>query len=161
MAKMSKPEYDKHRWHQPLYLARLIYRTQVTKSRKRSHPAPVYTIELFVGWLLNHPEFPKIYMDWVKSGYHKDYRPSVDRLDNGKGYSFQNIRLTTWVDNDRKGVEQRSCPVEMLDETDVVIKEYCSIAEAARATGIKGVSQVICGAAKTAGGFKWRKKTIQ
>ena len=37
--------------------------------------------------------------NWVNSGYKRDMKPSIDRLDNSRGYSFDNIRLVTFREN--------------------------------------------------------------
>ena len=48
--------------------------------------------------------------------------------------------------------------IYQIDNDGVVTNEYLSIAEAARSVGIdrKGISDVIKGSQKTAGGFYWK-----
>jgi hypothetical protein len=46
--------------------------------------------------------FYELYNNWIDSGYKKSDKPSVDRIDDYKGYSFDNIQLMTWKENNKK-----------------------------------------------------------
>lgn len=58
--------------------------------------------------------------------------------------------------NRQKCIEVKSRPVIQLDTNNNIIKEYKSITEARNETGIKGITNVVTGLAKTAGGFIWK-----
>lgn len=77
---------------------RVIYKTQKSNSKRRGHEPPSYTKEQLREWLYKN-NFKKLYDNWVKSGYKKYKKPSVDRIDDFKHYSLDNIRLGTWMDN--------------------------------------------------------------
>lgn len=77
---------------------RVMYKTQVRNSKARNMDLPSYTKEQLKVWLYNN-NFEKLYNDWVNSGFEKAIKPSVDRLDDFKPYSFDNIRLVTWKEN--------------------------------------------------------------
>ena len=49
--------------------------------------------------------YKEFYDKWVASGYKKNLKPSVDRLDDFKGYSLDNIKLGTWKDNKKHQVK--------------------------------------------------------
>ena len=46
--------------------------------------------------------------------------------------------------------------IKQLDMNNNLIKEFSSITEATIQTGIKGISNVLIGRAKTAGGYLWQ-----
>lgn len=79
-----------------------IYSAQKTTSKKRGHSKPTYSKIELTEWITSNPNFYKLYNKWVNSNYNKMLKPSIDRLDNSKGYSFDNIRLTDWKTNHNK-----------------------------------------------------------
>lgn len=80
-------------------LINVSYHTMVRNSLSRNLPAPEMTKKQFSEWILKHEDFPSLYENWKKSDFDKWKRPSIDRLDNSKGYSLLNIRLVTWREN--------------------------------------------------------------
>lgn len=60
--------------------------------------------------------------------------------------------------NRQKCIEVKSKPIQQLDKNNNVLNEYKSITEARNKTNIKGIANVLCGLAKTAGDFVWRYK---
>ena len=133
---------------------------QVQHSITRGHQPPKYTREEFVEWMLNHPSFTRLFAEWVESGYIKDVRPSVDRLDNSYGYSFDNIRLVTFRENYMQyhndkvsGIEKGDCKaIRKITKDGEVVGEYFSVAEALRQHGKKPnnarISAVLTGSRK-------------
>ena len=122
---------------------RVIYKTQKSNSKRRGHNPPTYTKEELKEWLYKNG-FKKLYDEWVSSGYDKIKKPSVDRIDDFKSYSFENIRLTTWGANklhqvedalSGKGTSGRKCkPVLQLKDGGLVA-EYVSFSECRRVMG--------------------------
>ena len=111
-----------------------------------------------------------LYNEWVTSGYDKYAKPSLDRIDDYKGYSFDNIQLMTWGENDTKGSldvrnginNKHSKAVLQYDLNGNFIKEYYSMAQAERETGVShsNISNV-CQHKRyliTSGGYKWEYK---
>lgn len=80
-------------------IIRVIYHAQVQACKLRNHPPPSYTIIELKNWISSHKDFLKLYNNWVKSNYDKWLKPSIDRLNNKKTYSLDNIRLVTWKIN--------------------------------------------------------------
>jgi hypothetical protein len=86
-------------------------------------------------------------------------KPSVDRLDDYKGYSFSNIRLVTWQDNREHQQNNRTqgigkdgalChSIEKLNEEGEVIKTYTSYQDVRRQEGF-----CVHYAIKAKGGYK-------
>lgn len=80
-----------------------IYNKQKSKSITRGHNAPSYTREELRHWLYSQDLFHELYEIWAESDYMSLLKPSIDRINNNKGYSMDNIRLMTWAENDARG----------------------------------------------------------
>jgi hypothetical protein len=143
-----------------------IYFTQVSSSKYRGHDLPKYSKECLVNWALSQDKFYDLYNEWVISGYPKEKTPSVDRLDDSKGYSFDNIQIVDWktnrqkfCDNVKKGIDTRMCKtVNQYTIEGKFIKQFYSLRQAERETKINNshISAVCRGVQKTAGGFIWK-----
>lgn len=146
----------------------LKYRNQNTSCKSRGHNPPEYTLDEFKEWILSQDKFHVLFEEWVKSDYDRNLSPSVDRLDDYKGYSFDNIQLMTWDENRLKGHRdamnginnKRSIIVMQFDLNEVFINEYYSACQASRDTGVhQGTIGMCCrGEQRMAGGFKWKYK---
>ena len=89
--------------------------------------------------------FKVLYNNWVESNYDKKKKPSIDRIDDFKGYSIGNIQLTTWELNKEKQTQDiligrstsgvRCKPVLCFDKDGKVVAEYVSYSSAKRAIG--------------------------
>ncbi len=148
--------------------ARIIHKSQVQRAKTHTHKKVEYTkIELYE-WIILQPSFNNLYINWVESGYNTPDKPSVDRIDNSKGYSFNNIQLMTFRDNKlksdkdiRRGTLAHGVnPVKEVSQytkDNVLINTYISLMEAQRITGVPNSNIVKCckNIRKTAGGFKW------
>lgn len=80
-----------------------IYGTQKYNQRERGHGTMPYTQEELFDWFVSQPHHLDLMNDYIESGLDKNKVPSVDRLDNTKGYSLDNIQLITWEENRLKG----------------------------------------------------------
>ena len=76
-----------------------IYYDQCYSSKTRGHTPPTYTKEELYTWITSQPGFNLLYQAWVDSNYTSDFKPSCDRLDNSKGYTFDNLELVSWKVN--------------------------------------------------------------
>ncbi len=140
-----------------------IFSHQKEASKHRCHKPPLYSLNSLREWLLSQDSYHLLYDNWVKSGYKKELSPSIDRIDDYKGYSFDNIQLMTWSENDRKGSfcirnginNKLSKAVKQITKDNVEIKTHISISMATRDTGAKNIGKCLAGERKTAGGFKW------
>lgn len=145
-----------------------VYATQKRSSKIRGDSPPEYTKEEFLEWLISQKKFHKLYNNWVKSGYEKNLSPSVDRLNDYKGYSFDNIQVLTWQENMAKGHKDAKEGVNNKQNKIVLqftkdgefVSQYHSGMEAERQTGINNgyISNVCLGKLKCAGGFLWKHK---
>lgn len=147
-----------------------IYAAQRHRSKKRGHPFPSYSKVELTLWLYDNG-FKYFFELWESSQYSKDKVPSVDRLDDYKPYTINNIKLGTWKDNNDRyskdviaGVNTKHCKaVNKLTVTGEFIKRYYSMAEASKATGVgqPHISQVCNGKRKVAGGFVWEFSVVK
>lgn len=147
---------------------RTIHKTQNLHSGRRGHGPVQYSKAELSEWLYGNG-FKGIYLKWRDSGFNKDLKPSVDRIDDFIPYSFDNIRLGTWLDNRNhlyrdiltgKGTGGKRCsPVRQYKSNGLFIAEYISQSEAGRQTGVnhRRISMCCAKKIKLAGGFIWRK----
>lgn len=77
---------------------RVLYKTQKRHQKLRGHGDMPYTKNELKIWLEDNG-FKESFEFWKKSGYINELKPSIDRLDDFKGYDFDNIRLVTWKEN--------------------------------------------------------------
>jgi hypothetical protein len=146
----------------------VIYSHQKQRSVKRGHEAPAYSLDELRNRLLSDPLYTSIHKEWVESGYQKDLTPSIDRIDDYKGYSFDNIRIVTWKENNKRYQRDRVAGINNKHNSAVVclsadgsfVNEYHSQKDAFRKTGIPNTSIAVCCKKKnrTAGGYYWRFK---
>lgn len=106
--------------------------------------------------------------NWVASGFDSKLKPSGDRLDDYRPYSFDNLRLVTWGENENKAChdirnginnkKSKACIQISLDGE--VLAEYFSLREAARVTGSDSAGIAACckGKQKKHNGFIWKYK---
>lgn len=110
------------------------------RSKQRKHAPPKFTKVQLTKWLYDNG-FQKLYDDWVNSGYNRWKKPSCDRLDDSKGYSFDNMRLVTWKENHDKNKKElekkRRKAIQQVDLDGTVTKEWESIAQARRELGFE------------------------
>ena len=147
-----------------------IYAQQKRSSKKRNHSKPSYTKKEFINWMFSQSNFEKLYNDWVKSDYAKDLAPSVDRLDDYKPYSLDNIQLMTWKENrekayedQRRGINNKNAKtVHQYDINNNFIKSYVSVAIVAKENRVQQpcISRCCLNKQKTSGGYKWKYEKI-
>jgi hypothetical protein len=133
-------------------LVKTIYSMQKKKSLIRGYKAPSYTEKELLNWVLQSPQFSKLYDSWVNSSYESSKRPSIDRINDYKSYSIDNIQLMIWEENNTKGKVDKvtginnkdNIAVDMLDLQGNFIKRFHSISEAARM--FNGIPSNIVGA---------------
>jgi len=147
-------------------LASRMYESQKYYSKIRKHPTPSYPKEVFVQWIMQQSEYHFIYDKWLVTNYNKDFKPSIDRINDYLPYTLENIQLTTWKENiDRghkdikDGINNKvSVAVDQFSLGDVFIRSFHSMSEANRILGVSqgGISSACKGKQITAGGYKWK-----
>ena len=139
---------------------RIIYINQKTKQ-KRTNITVNYTYEEFKNYFIDDEIYLKIYLSWVESGYDKQKKPSVDRINPKGNYEFKNIQIMTWEENNNKGIRERLKKVFMIDKkSNKIIRTFNSLLNTERFIGIKNsrknISSCCNGRIKSAYGYKWK-----
>jgi len=103
-------EYDKHR--QKHNRTRIFnHRYNQIKQRIEGRATRKYNVEgkqilsyeEYCVWIKNNIDnFEKLYRDWETSGFDRKLTPSIDRIDNKKSYTADNMRWTSLTVNCRK-----------------------------------------------------------
>ena len=142
---------------------RVIYKTQVKNSRDRGHGLLPYSKNEIAKWMYDNG-FKCLYDEWLLSGHKKDKKPSIDRIDDLFGYSFDNIRLVTWLENrnhqyldiiNGAGSSGKRCKaVNKFDSNKRLISTYVSYSSAARDIGYS-LEYQIKNNVKCRNGFYW------
>lgn len=133
-------------------LVKQIYRNQEKSSAARGYAAPAYTRSELFAWVMSEPEFHALYAAWEASGFRSKFQPSIDRLDDYVSYRLDNIRVVTWNENHRKGLNslkdgsntKTNLAVDMLSLDGEFIQRFHSVSEAARQ--FNGIPSNIIGA---------------
>ncbi len=143
-----------------------------SKTRKMSMPS--FTKQELKEWAINNKIEERIKI-WSENGCLKSETPSVNRLDDYKPYTLENIELTNWEDNNKKGrgsikvkelvhsvlgniaKKMFSRPVIKSDLNGKVLALYPSAREAARQnnTDSGSISSVCRGEKHTHHNYKW------
>lgn len=144
------------------------YHKQKARTRVKKLPEIGYNKKQLYDYLICNDEFILLHKEWAESGFKKELSPTIDRINPMLGYSFDNIQIMSWGENNRKGRHsiktglntKTLVPVIQFDKNKNKIREYFSIAEASRITGINksSISGCVNGRTKTCGGFIWKKK---
>lgn len=105
-------KYDKDRIRNNfnyIFIHRYSGMKQRTEGRtKRKYTClgkKIMTKEEFIDWCYeknNFDKFIKLHNKWRKEKYIRIYAPSIDRVDNNKGYTIDNIRWITQQQNSKK-----------------------------------------------------------
>ena len=142
---------------------RVIYKTQVSNSKRRGHELPEYTKEQLSEWLYNNG-FKELYYIWKNSNFDKKLKPSCDRQDDYKNYSLDNIKLTTWDNNNKNHITDRYMgrstsgkickKLLQLDSNKNLIAEYVSFSSARRSMKYS-MERAIRSGRKDRNGFYW------
>lgn len=138
-----------------------------SKSKKRGNFCDIKKQDL-INWLIYNGIIEK-FRHYINSGYLKDVKPSIDRIDDYKGYSFDNMQLITWKENRLKGVKSEkhkinssiinkknfSKTVYQYDKSYNLINTFSSCVEASIVTKIHAVdiNRVCLSQRKSSHGF--------
>lgn len=150
-------------------LVKKIFHNQRMTTSKMGRSLPTYTEKELFNWMMASG-YEALWSAWVNSGYDRWYSPSIDRKDNTKSYSLDNIQLLTWrenLDNQKKDniagryLHSGSKAVDQLSLDGTFIRTYPSIAIAMRdiaghRKGVSNITSVCTGKWYSAYGYKWR-----
>ena len=132
-----------------------LYQGMVDRCKNKmsyKNRAVEFSIAEFKQYIKRH-NFKKIYNEWVESGYAMSLSPSVDRINNKKGYLINNIQIVTLGDNVKKDRRGENINTAVLKEADVLVAREAyrsktkTIAQLAREYGVQraGMGKAIHG----------------
>lgn len=130
-----------------------IYHHQRRRSRVD------YSLKRLHDKFLNDRKFNRLYKEWVKKNFNKQFKPSIDRISCKKHYFIENIHCLTWAENRFKQTMERRCRkgkvYQMIGQK--IIKIYKSQRDAVRKTGLSQsqMSKVLNKKGFTCGGYIW------
>lgn len=105
--------------------------------------------------LITEEELQKL---WFRDKAYEMKKPSIDRIDNDKDYTYNNCQF---LEHNENSVKDKRKPIIRYDLNGNFIDEWISIAEATRKLKILHIHLCCKGLRKTAGGFLWRYKNEQ
>jgi len=76
------------------------------KIYKSTYGKPFLDKDEWIRWCYkedNYKQFMKIYNNWVQANFERKLTPSIDRIDNSKGYNTKNLQWLTQSENCIKG----------------------------------------------------------
>lgn len=152
---------------------RLLENTRRWRKTKRgvvtnlfSHLKQRNSVDFDLDWLhefSNCKKFNRLFDEWVKSGYLKQFKPSLDRVNCKKGYEPSNVQWLSWSENRYKQTMERRCRKGRVIQMqgNKVIKIHKSQRKAVIDTGISqgNISSCLNGRRETAGGYNWKYET--
>jgi hypothetical protein len=135
--------------------------SHITERCKKYNRELGFNSDDLLNWCRGNHEFQNIYFNWVKSGFIKNLKPSVDRKNPLMGYTFDNIQITTYLFNRTKGDSEKLIlwgrPIIQYDLQGRIVNRFASIKEGAKYLNLHRclISAVLAGQRNHTGGFKF------
>ena len=100
------------------------YNGMRNRNKAKSFGELKFSCEQFEKWVLDNysEKFYLMFEKYVNSGFDKYEKPSIDRIDDYKGYTFDNMQLLNWRENNEKGRKSNKNKISCAE----VAKRYCS-----------------------------------
>lgn len=138
----------------PEGVLKVLYYNQILSSKVRGHEPPAYSASELVDRFINDSYYLQLHAAWLFGGKQKNDKPSFDRIDTTKGYSFDNIELTTWAINQQRGWDDRKVPVVIFKDG-AFVGRFSSQRDAERQLGLKfrGGQRMLRDSGRTSHGF--------
>lgn len=175
IAEYSKEYRKKSKYKKSAWITKVYGRMKRDNKNKFDLASLPFSKEEFVKWLDSKycVEFDKLFSEWVNSGFLKNKVPSIDRIDDYQSYTFENMQLLTWEENDLKGRLSEKNKKQMREMTKKIfskpviqiniddgsiVNSFPSAREAGRCLSIdaSGISACCRGELKYSKGFVWR-----
>jgi len=108
--------------------------------------------EEFLEKFENDNTYKRLFKNWIESGRQLKLTPSIDRIDNTKGYDIDNLQFITHSQNCSK--DKHSVPV-MVIKDQRLIGIFSTLGDAAKFTGldVRAISRASRGIRKHVSGY--------
>ena len=122
-----------------------------------------FSLEQFQEKYINNIVFTRLYNEWIKHNCNIQYKPTIDRINCFKDYSFDNIHWLSWKENrykQRMELKRIRARKIVMIKNNVIIEEFDSQREAVIKTGLSqgNISNCLNGKRKFCGGYEWKYK---
>lgn len=140
-------------------LVTLSYSHMKMSSVIRGHKPPSFSKKELLVWISKNPQdaaFKRLFKDWSSCNYQKKLKPSFDRLNNHVGYSLDNLRVVTWLENSEAGFASRRKAVVCMTKEGKFLRCYKGLLEASKSIlkSRKAIGNAIK-RGQCSGGFRW------
>lgn len=137
-----------------------LYSKMKERAKNKNIDLPDFTLKEFHEMFLENKTFLRLFNEWVKSDFSKAKKPSIDRINNKKGYLKNNIHIVSWSENRfKQSMERRSRKGKVLQIlNNKIIKIWNSQREVCKKLNVQQsmLSMALTGKCKTAYGYKWQ-----
>lgn len=103
------------------------YRLMIQRARRENHITLEMSFQEFLEWSMQSVDYMILHTEWQHAPQELKHwlKPSVDRLDNSRGYRLDNIRWVTWKENyDKEMNRQRLAYAAMPQAEPEEIPDY-------------------------------------
>lgn len=119
-----------------------------------------FTLQEFQNKYIDDKKFVELYNNWIKHYYEQQYKPTIDRIDCLKDYSFDNIHWLTWEENrykQRMEFKRIRARKVLMVKDGKIIKQYKSQTEAVNKNKISqgNLSSCLNRKRKYCNGYEW------
>ncbi len=90
--------------------------------------------EDFMIWFIDDFNFLTQYQLWRENNYQRKYAPSIDRIDNTKGYSLDNLRFISQAFN---SIKDKLKPIKIISSCTGEMHKFNTTTQAAAFLGAK------------------------
>lgn len=108
---LKQRERRRRTTHSPVNLLKVMYSRQCQVSKRRGHAPPSYSAEQLVQRYIDDRVYKRLYANWIKNGEKQRDIPSLDRIDDTRGYGFDNVHMTTYYANVLKQAKKNETPI--------------------------------------------------
>ena len=158
--KMTALEAHKKYARTPKGILTVMYR-----NMRRNKLGISFTLKEFHQRYLQDSEYQYLVNEWRKRGFKKVDKPSLDRKNCKKGYTFENTQMMTWEENEFKRsaldgkLGRKPAVLQLVGNK--VIKRFQSQRHVVKEMGVNqgSLSDVLRGKRKSVGGYNFIYET--